>query len=69
MWKLFRSKTVWGAVLVAAASVINAPAVTVSVIVKAVGTVLTAAGVRDALHKVEDAAGDSSNVAPGSSTK
>lgn len=54
-WKLLRSKTVWGAVLVAAASVVTSPAVTVSVVLKAVGTVLAAAGVRDAAQKIEDA--------------
>lgn len=55
MWHLFRSKTVWGAIGLAVSQVLAAPVVTVSVIVQAVGTVLAAAGVRDALQKVQDA--------------
>ena len=56
MWRLLRSKTVWGSVGLAVATVMAAPAVTVSVVLKAVGIVLAGAGMRDAVGKVEDAA-------------
>lgn len=48
---VLRSKTVWGAILSAGAWLLTQPAIGVVEVVQAVGAVLTAAGVRDAIKK------------------
>jgi hypothetical protein len=49
---LLKSKTVWGAVLGAGAWLIGQPHVGVVEVMQAAGTVLSAAGVRDAIAKL-----------------
>lgn len=48
---LLKSKTVWGAILAAGAWVLNQPHVDPQTVITAVGTVLSAIGVRDAIGK------------------
>lgn len=54
---LVRSKTVYGAVFAAAAWLMGQPHIGVGEIVQALGTVLSAAGVRDAITKATVVAG------------
>lgn len=49
-WKIFRSKTFWGAVILGVAKIIANP--TPDTIMEAIGIVVVAAGARDAIHKV-----------------
>lgn len=46
---LLRSKTVWGAVLGAGAYLLQAPHIDLTTVTMALGTVLSAIGVRDAI--------------------
>lgn len=48
---LFKSKAVWGAIFAAAAWLASQPHVGLADVVQALGTVLSAAGVRDAITK------------------
>lgn len=52
---LLRSKTVWGAVFTAGAWLAQQPKIGVAQVVQAVGMVLSAAGVRDAIQKMMEA--------------
>jgi len=52
---LLRSKTVWGAIFAAGGWLVSQPAVGVAEVVQAIGTVIGAAGVRDAFRKTENA--------------
>lgn len=52
-WSLFRSKTFWGGVILGVAQIIAEP--TPEGVMKGVGTLLAAAGIRDALYKVNPA--------------
>jgi hypothetical protein len=49
-WSIFKSKTFWGAVVVAGGKVLGDHSLTS--IVEAVGTVITIAGARDAVAKI-----------------
>lgn len=49
--KALKSKTVWGSIILAGASVAAAPAITPVVVAKALGAVIMTAGGRDALDK------------------
>lgn len=46
---LLKSKTVWGAVFTAGAWLFGQPKITIADVIRAVGMVLSAAGVRDAI--------------------
>lgn len=48
---LLRSKTVWGVLLTAGAWLLQQPAIGVVEVIQAIGTVVAAAGVRDAIKK------------------
>lgn len=48
---LLRSKTVWGVVLGAGAWLVSQPVIGIIEVVQAIGMVVTAAGVRDAIKK------------------
>lgn len=50
---LLRSKTLWGSVLTAAAWLLSLPHVGAVEVAQAVGGVITAAGVRDAVAQVQ----------------
>jgi hypothetical protein len=50
---LLKSKTLWGAVLTAAAWLLNQPHVGPLEILQALGAIVSAAGVRDAITKAE----------------
>lgn len=52
---LLRSKTVWGTIFAAAGWLVAQPAVGTAEVIQAVGTIVTAAGVRDAFRKTENA--------------
>jgi hypothetical protein len=49
-WSIFKSKTFWGAVVVAGGKILGDHSVTS--VVEAVGTVITIAGARDAVAKI-----------------
>lgn len=52
---ILKSKTLWGAVFGAAAWLVSQPKIGIAEIVQALGTVLSAAGVRDAIAKATEA--------------
>lgn len=52
---LLRSKTVWGAVFAAGGWLVSQPVIGVAEVIQAIGTIVTAAGVRDAFRKTENA--------------